>query len=142
MTNKLGFINKAIKQGNSLCVRIPKIIRNQGKIEEGTEIYVEVTPQNFYKFDEESASKLFKISKNIKRLNRYSDEKKRLFIYLNFKFIEKISENGKIKFIESIKEDFGEKMLKEFLDFEEVLNKEAFIHEKDGSLILKKKYRI
>jgi antitoxin component of MazEF toxin-antitoxin module len=142
MKNQAEFVNNVVKQGNSLCVRIPSIISKELGLKEGKEISVTVIPrESFYKYDEKTIQKLLNIAKKIKKLRRYNELKQKFFIMLNFEFLKKTVSKKQINFIKEKKKEFGSKIIEEFIDWAMTFNKEAFITEKDGAMFLKSRYR-
>lgn len=148
MSRKFDFVNKIVRQGNSLCVRIPNSIVKQGNLEEGMDAHLQISaPEIMYAYNEKNVALLLTIANNIKTLQKYDDLKKRFFIMLNFEFLkqtsvvsEEESEQKQIDFINHKKKEFGNKIIDEFIDFSIILNKEAYIM--DGNVaILKEKYQ-
>jgi len=141
------FVNKTVKQGNSLCVRVPSTIVQELKLKEGSEVVLTIKPMNYLKLESEKAVQQFLETANkIKKLDKYSDTKKKLFIILNYQFIKTFSiknENKKkkaqTKFMKEKKKEFGSKLIDEFLDFAQIFREEAFAE--GDELILKQKYR-
>ena len=134
MEKEIHFVNKIVKQGNSLCVRIPLAIVKEGKLKEGMEVLMSMIPKEIdYTYNEDYVKHLIKIADKVKELDRYSEFSKRLYILLNFQYLE--------QFISTIKKEFGHKFLTDFLDFEEIFNKEAFETGEEGIPILKKEFR-
>lgn len=112
MKRQVEFVNKVVKQGNSLCVRIPSTIKKELKLGEGKEIIVTIMPQEcLYKYDDEMIQYLLNIAKKVKKLKRYNELKQRFFIILNFEFLketttknQKEQKRKQIKFIKEKKE--------------------------------------
>ena len=145
---KFDFVNKIVRQGNSLCVRIPSIVVKQGNLREGMEANIIITPpREMYKYNEKNAELLFKVSNSVKELDRYDKLKKRFFIMLNFDFLSKTvfpdeneAKKRQVDFINERKKEFGDKLIEEFIEFSTVLNEEAF--ETEGEVVvLKTKYQ-
>ena len=142
MENKAEFVNKVVRQGNSLCVRIPNSICKELRLNEGKEVSIAIIPrESFYKYDEKTIQKLLDIAKKVKRLRKYKELKQRFFIILNFEFLKETTQKKQIKFIKEKSREFGPKIINEFIDWAMTFNKEAFITEKDGAIFLKSKYR-
>jgi antitoxin component of MazEF toxin-antitoxin module len=145
---KFDFVNRIVKQGNSLCVRVPNNIVKQGNLREGMEANVIISPpEDMYAYTEKSADTLLKIANKVKKLNRFDELKKRFFIMLNFAFLKETidvdmeeAKSKQMKFIDKKKKEFGEKIIDEFIDFATILNGEAYVTEGDVT-ILKSKYR-
>lgn len=148
MKRKSEFINKVVRQGNSLCIRIPNTVKKELNLEEGDDVLVSLVPQQFlYRYDEDTVRYLLKISNKISKLDKYSQTKKRFFIMLNFEFLkETASKNSKErkikqnKFFKEKRKEFGSKLINEFVDWGMIFNKETMITEGD-SLILKPEFR-
>ncbi len=145
---KFDFVNKIVRQGNSLCIRIPSIVVRQGSLKEGMEANVIISPpEDLYKYNEKNISALIRIANKIKKLDGYDEFKKRFFIMMNFDFLKttiksdkEVTEKMQLGFIKKKKEEFGEKLISEFLNFSGILNREAFDTEGDTA-ILKQKYQ-
>lgn len=135
------FGNKVVKQGNSFCVRIPSYIAKQAKLKVGKNISVILETNQ--EFDEDySASLFFKISKKIKKLKKFSDDKIRVFILIHFKFLKGAldeSEKVKVLFFKKLRQDYGDKLVGEYLEWAKLLQ-EAYIYSKDGSFSVKPEY--
>lgn len=147
---KIEFVNKVVKQGNSLCVRIPNTIKKELDLSEGIEIIMSITKQDkeLYKYNEKNIQYMLDMANKVKKLDKYKEMKKRFFIILNYKFLEEtISDDSnemkkrQIKFIKEKKKEFGSKLIEEFIKFSTIFNKEAFITEKGGMIVPKSKYR-
>ena len=149
MEIQIDFTNRLVKQGNSLCIRIPNSLIKEGNLKEGQEVALSLRiDKDIYKYDEETLQYLLNIANKVKKINGYDDLKKRLFIMLNFEFLRQtsnkdseIQEKKQIKFIKEKRKEFGDKIIEEFLDFSKLFNKEAFITDKNGITILKQEYR-
>ena len=135
------FGNKVIKQGNSFCVRIPSYIVKKAKLKVGKDVGIILETNKI--FDEEYSSYLFmNISKKFKKLKKYSDDKIKFFILLQFKYLREASEGDKKtkeKFYKKLKEEYSEKLVKEYLDWTNII-KDAYIYSNDGSFIVKSEY--
>jgi antitoxin component of MazEF toxin-antitoxin module len=150
MKNQAEFINSVVKQGNSLCVRIPCQVSKELNLKEGEEISVSLTCQkNEYKYNEEVIQKLLKISNKIRKLDKFSELKKRFFIMLNFEFLNKTyskdlkeQKRKQIDFIKEKKKEFNSRIIEEFIEWGTIFNKEVFVKDKEGNEIIKSKYRI
>ncbi|MFH2019943.1 MAG: hypothetical protein ABIJ34_00885 [archaeon] len=149
MKKEVSFVNRIVKQGNSLCVRIPNSIVKEGKLKEGMEVLMSMVPQEVrYDYDKESIEKLLDISNRIRNLDKFSETEKRLFLVLNFDFLryagntklENITKKSK-EYSLKLSKEFGKIFSQRFDEFEIVLNREAFITEKDGICVLKPEYR-
>ena len=149
MRGSVEFVNRVVRQGNSLCVRIPAVVAKELKLDEGKEVLVSLMPQEvFSKYDEEAARYVLKVANKVKALDRYSQLQKRLFIMLNFQMLketpakdENEMKKKQLAFFKEKKKEFGDKFVNQFLEFEKTFNKEAFITEKDGTTILKPQNR-
>ena len=75
MIKKFDFVNKIVKQGNSLCVRIPHSIVKRGNLKEGMEANVIISsPEEMYKYNEKNIQTLLKIINNfVKKVGFMSD---------------------------------------------------------------------
>ncbi|MBI2075668.1 MAG: hypothetical protein HYT72_00280 [Candidatus Aenigmarchaeota archaeon] len=148
MTKKFDFVNKIVKQGNSLCVRIPNAVVKQGHLKEGMDANVMISPpEEMYKYSEKNIEILLKIANKVKKLDKHNELKKRFFIMLNFEFLKetttpdrKETEKRQKEFIAEKRKGFGNKSIDEFIDFAMTLNKEAYTMEGDVA-ILKPKYQ-
>ncbi|MBN1502894.1 hypothetical protein JW930_05085 [Candidatus Woesearchaeota archaeon] len=144
MNKEVHFVNKIVKQGNSLCVRMPSSIIKEGKLEEGMEVVMSVVPRKLeYGYDSKTIEKLIKISNKVSKLDKYTKIQKTLFLVLNFEYLKHTQEKkDKIdEFDKILKESFGVAFARKFYEFETTFNKEAFITEDDGTTILKPEYR-
>ncbi len=131
------FVNKVIKQGNSLCVRIPNQIVKEQNLEKGDEILVNISKVS-YEYDPDAIEHLLEISNKIPALDKYSKTQKRLFVILNFDYLENLDK--KENWFGKKNKEFGKEFMDIFLEFERTFQKEAFIEE-EGVYILKEKYR-
>ncbi len=149
MNKTVDFVNMVVRQGNSLCVRIPAMVAKELKLDEGKDVLVSLMPQKvIYKYDEEAAQYVLKVANKVKALDNYSQIQKRLFIMLNFQMLEETAardeqemKRKQLMFFKEKKREFGSKFIDEFVDFEKTFNKEAFVTEKNGTTILKPQYR-
>lgn len=149
MNKTVDFVNRVVRQGNSLCVRIPAMVAKELKLDEGKDVLVSLMPQEVvYKYDEEAAQYVLKVANKVKALDNYSQIQKRLFIMLNFQMLEETAardeqemKRKRLMFFKEKKKEFGSKFIDEFVDFEKTFNKEAFVTEKNGTTILKPQYR-
>ncbi len=114
-----------VKQGNSLCVRIPKKVASSLKVSENDMVEIEIkkferTP------DKEYLENMLKVRKKFKELQKFSEEQ--IIVLATLQRIQtfEILENKKYdkedlkKFDERIRKDFGKSMLnnyREFIDF-------------------------
>ena len=141
--NQVNYSGKAVKQGNSLCIRIPNFVKKELDIREGNELIVSIQKAKM-KYSEEYVSYMLKIADKVKKLDKYSQEKKKFFLRLNFDYVEEsIDENDEVKYkkIESMKKEFGSRLINDWLRFEEILNKESFETDRHGYTSLKKEFR-
>jgi len=149
METRIDFVNKIVRQGNSLCIRIPNSIIKEGEFREGQEIAMSIfLEKNIYKYDEKTIKNLLKIANKIKELNKYNELQKRFFLSLIFTFLQETQaknteerEKKQSKFIADQRKEFGNKFIHDFLSFSEIFNKKAFITESDGTTVLKSEYR-
>ena len=149
MKTKIDFVNKVVKQGNSLCVRIPSTIVKEGGVKEGTEVLmtIHVPTHTIYEYTEENAKYMYDLAFNVKKLAMYDETKKRMFIALLFAYLKETRHGNPAKlreretrFIKKARHEFGSRFVGEFVRFCTDFNKEAFIMEGDVA-ILKKRYR-
>lgn len=144
----VGFVNNIVKQGNSLCVRIPNTIIKELDLKEGNEIVMLITAhKNLYKYNEKTIQQLLKLSKRVKKLNGYNETTKRIFITFLFQYLDETTSPDKkeenkrqIKFVKEKRRELGSKFINEFTRFAQIFNKEAFIME-NNIPILKPEYR-
>ncbi len=149
MNKTVDFVNRVVRQGNSLCVRIPAMVAKELKLDEGKDVLVSLMPQEvIYKYDEEAAQYVLKVANKVKAMDKYSQIQKRFFIILNFQMLEETAARAEqemkrkqLTFFKEKKKEFGSKFINAFVAFEKIFNKEAFITEKDGTTILKPQYR-
>ncbi|UCD21085.1 MAG: hypothetical protein JSW08_00870 [archaeon] len=149
MKIQIDFTNRLVKQGNSLCIRVPSSVVKEGNLKEGKEVVLSMrVDKDIYNYDEEAINYLLKIANKVPGLKKYDHFKKRFFIMLTFEFLRKtsdknlkIQEKKQIEFIKEQKKEFGDSLIEKFLEFSKLFNKEAFINEKNGVTILKKEYR-
>ena len=140
------FVNKLVKQGNSLCVRVPSSIVKDGRLNEGMEVLMSIVPKEVnYEYGTKLINNLLKTSNKVKKLNKYNEMEKRLFIVLNFEFLKfsrgkNLEKRGR-EFYDVLTSLFDKKFADKFIDFETTFNEEAFISEEDGTTILKPEYR-
>ncbi len=147
MVKKFDFVNKIVRQGNSLCVRIPSSIVKRGNLKEGMEANIIISPPaDMYSYNEKNIQTLLIIANKVKKLDKYPEIKKRFFIMLNFEFLKETTSSDKeetekkqVNFINHKKEEYGESLINEFVDFAMTFNKEAYTKEDDVA-ILKPKY--
>lgn len=138
-----GFVfgNKVVKQGNSLCIRIPSYVAKQAKLTVGKNVAIVLETNQV--FDEEYSTHLFmNISNKFKKLSKYREDKIRVFILLHFKFLkEAMDENKKTKeqFFRKLKRDYSDKLVKEYIDWTKTI-RDAYIYSKDGTFIVKPEY--
>ncbi len=138
------FVNKIVKQGNSLCVRIPNSIIKEGKLKGGMEVLMSIIPKSIsYKYDPLIIEENIKLADQVKELDKYNQSQKRIFLILNFQFLEDTLEKGieNKEWVRHKYNEFGKGFMDNFLEFEKTFNREAFITEKDGTTVLKPKYR-
>lgn len=141
MSKGFNYNGKVVKQGNSLCVRIPNMIKKKAGIKEGIEVNITIEKVKM-KYCQEDIEEILRLANKVAELNRYSEEKKRFFIILNLKFVEEVigeSEEEQLRFIEKMKDEFGHKLVGEWLLFERIFNEVAFHTDKEFT-ILKEKY--
>jgi hypothetical protein len=135
------FGNKIIKQGNSLCVRIPSYIAKQAKLKVGKNIAIILETNQV--FDEGYSSYLFmNISTKFKKLKKYSEDKIRVFILLHFKYLKEATDEDKKtkeQFYKKLRREYSDKLVDEYIDWTKVIQ-DAYIYSKDGSFIVKPKY--
>lgn len=141
------FVNKVVKQGNSLCVRIPHSVVKELALEKGNDVAIEISKIDYSQTDKHVEGFLNTI-KNIKELKSMKPVKKRMFAVLLFDMLkksqdttEKKEEKKRIKVLKQYEKDFGKELIEEFYKFGDAVNKAATIIEKDGSVVIKPKFR-
>ena len=143
MFQPFNYSGKIVKQGNSLCVRVPNIVKKSLNLKEGVDVMISIR-RTKYEFTNKHLEYLLKLANNVKKLDKFGEEKKRLYIHLNFRFVEKVldkSPKTQDKFIEQLRKEFGNPFINEWLEFEKIFEKEAVHTDKEGYTILKDYYQ-
>jgi len=136
-------VNKVIKQGNSLCVRIPSHVTKQADLKVGDEVSLLLTPVKNYEYDEESAETFLKITKKIKKLRKFTEDKLRMFIIIHFRYLKEVYQKSMSQqkvYFNKLRKEYSSKFVDDYLYWAQTINKEAFIHSKDGTLVMKPEY--
>ena len=135
------FGNKVIKQGNSLCVRIPSYIAKQARLKVGKNVAIVLETNQI--FDEEYSSYLFmSISKKFKKLRKYGEDKIRIFILLHFKYLKEATDKDKKtkeRFFKNLRKEYSDKLVDEYLDWTKTIQ-DAYVYSEDGSFSIKPEY--
>ena len=142
------FNNRIVRQGNSLCVRIPHSAIRQLSLQEGSETAVTITPQHSMGIcNEDVMQHLLNAASKVKQLDKFRIPKQRLFIFLNFEFLKTTSSPNlkrekelQIKFVKTLRKEIGVKLANEFLEWGMTFNREAFTKE-NGAYWLKQEYK-
>lgn len=144
MIKETSFSNKVVKQGTSLCVRIPYHIVKEQTLAEGDEVVMTLKKADYSKNE---ISDLLNIANKVKKLDKYSQLKKRIFLNMLFEYLNYTTwderEDPKIiekKLVDLFAKDFDSTLINEFTKFCDTFNKEAFDMD-EGIAVLRKKYR-
>ncbi len=141
MTSGYVFGNKVVKQGNSLCVRIPSYIAKQAKIKPGRNISIILETNQ--EFDEGYSAELFmRISKNTKKTNKFGEDKIRMFIVLHLRYLKKAldrDEQFKRSYWKKARKEYSDKFIEEYFEWCKLIQ-EAYIYSNDGSFSVKPEY--
>lgn len=143
MASNMGFVfgNKAIKQGKDLYIKIPPYVVKNAKLKPGKNLSIILETNQI--FDEEHSARLFmKMCKNIKSMRKLSEEKLRLFIWLQMKFIKEAVDYGPKKrkaVIKKFRKEYSNDVIEEFLNWQKSLN-EAFVYNTADEFVVKPHY--
>jgi|SRR3989344_4382287 len=127
------FVNKIVKQGNSLCLRVPNIVVKELGLKENFKVIAKIEPYNKIK-KEKIAEILLDTSNKIPKLEKYTESKKKFFILLMQEIGEENSPLPEI--IKEKKKEFGEKLIKEFWNFYNIMKNEGTLVE-EGIIMFK-----
>ena len=128
------FSNKVVRQGNSLCVRIPSKIVKKLKIEENKEVLVKIGTLEMAELDPNIIEKYLELIKPIKKLKKHDRTKLLLLISLNFYCGKHIKENWDTqenlekalnKVNSYIVKQYGKKILEEYNEFNLLAGKQV-----------------
>ena len=142
------FVNNIIKQGNSMCVRIPSHIIKEGGLTEGMQAQIRIEPpEQLYTYNEKHIQTALNIANDIPSLKDIPELKKRVFIMMNFEFLKETTSSDQQEererqatFLKKKRAEYGGKLIDEFLSFAQKLNQEAYVMEK-GVAVLKKEFQ-
>jgi antitoxin component of MazEF toxin-antitoxin module len=139
------FVNMVIKQGNSLCVRIPSSVVKAVNLKQGDDVVINLHKLDYDKFQFYYEKDFIEKINNIPQFNKFSQTKKELYTKICFDFLKK-SRNPNPKIEQKIKEDlslelkkeFGEKFFIDFGEFAQLVNKYGPSKEEEGGFVQKK----
>ena len=126
------FINKVVRQGTSLCVRIPNNVVKGLNLKEKEEVIVRMKKLEIKELEPELIKEYFKLYNSKKELKKYSRTKFLLLISLSFyagKHMMKHNstqeevKNAWSKILSDIEKEYGTKILKEFEKFTILIGK-------------------
>lgn len=142
------FVNRVIKQGNSLCIRIPSSVVKEIALKEGVEVSIEIHKLDYAKYQQYYEIDFLKSIENLPEIKKISDIKKKLFTALCFDSLKRSSDSDKKKEEANLKEilmeykkELGNKLFDEYVKFGEIINTKVNIIEKDGSIVIRKGFR-
>lgn len=141
--NWIKFANPLIKQGNSFCIRLPKLVIDQLKVKKDDLIIVKVSklkPKLTEEHLEPILKKVKECKKQNKKLRNLGDEKLMIMAVLVFNEFKAMmipwknklpkTKQDKIKqiklmekFREKIKKALGEKLFKDYILFRKIFDK-------------------
>ena len=142
------FVNKIVKQGNSLCVRIPLTVVKELSLHKGNDVSVQMHKVDYKKLQKEYEEEFVKTINKIPDFKKMGMIKKKLFSTITFELLkksqdidEKKEEKNRIKIITQYEKELGKEIISDYIKFSKIFNKHATIIEKDGSVIVKPKFR-
>ncbi len=143
---KVPFLNRIVKQGNSLCVRVPNSAVKELDLKEGSEVAIEIVKTN-YECNDEMINGYIDIMNKVKELNKFSNLQKRFFAIFNFKFLQETEgdpiKNKELakKFWKESEKEFGRKFMTDFEEFANIIKEKVVIQEGSGTFVIKEEYR-
>jgi hypothetical protein len=142
------FVNRVVKQGNSLCVRIPNFLVKETKLNVGNEVYVWLHKVDYNKYQKNYEEGFIETIDKIPELKKLSTAKKKMFTTLCFDLNRRGHDSNTEKQKKKMqkialeyKKELGNKLYAEFEKFGNLVNRKVNITEKDGSIVIKKGFR-
>lgn len=132
----INFVNTIVRQGNSLCIRIPNIVIKTLKLSVKDKVKISINKVEENAIPLENLFKLAQNCRKLKELNRLSENKLFFYCFMLSRLAQVLKYNKKkARIIEKqFEKDFGKKTVEEFAFFTKALAKHSKLIAKTFSL--------
>jgi antitoxin component of MazEF toxin-antitoxin module len=139
------FVNKVIKQGNSLCVRIPKSVVKAVNLKTGDDVAITLHKIDYDNLQLYYEQNFVKEINEVPQLKKYSQTKKELYAKICFDILKKsrdpdpkVEQKNRKKVALELQKEFGKEFFDDYIKFADLINKYGPSKEEEGGFVQKK----